>query len=129
VFLAACVCSEHFQLFEKKREFVGFHLDATIVNLVGAWIREAKSRGEFVFPVHEMFFQPRHGTVILFRSGWLQHCTMSVRDRRWELGCFNPYLNPSHIPLLCWITILYPHMIGGLPLTNHSNNPISFIFW
>jgi hypothetical protein len=32
---SACVYSEHFQLFEKKKEFVGLHLDPTIVNLVG----------------------------------------------------------------------------------------------
>jgi hypothetical protein len=74
-------------VFWKKKEFVGLHLDPTIVNLVGAWTCKVKSGREFVFPVHGMFFQPRHGTVILFRSTWLQHCTMPVWDRRRELGC------------------------------------------
>jgi hypothetical protein len=57
------------------------------VNLVGVWTWEVESGGEFVFPAHGMFFQPWHGTAILFRSAWLQHCTMPVRDRKWQLGC------------------------------------------
>jgi len=68
--------------FWKKKKFVGLHFDPTIVNLVGAWTREAEFGGEFVFLAHGMFFEPRHGTVILFRSAWLQHCTMPVQDRR-----------------------------------------------
>jgi hypothetical protein len=69
----------------KNKKIAGFHLHTTIVNMFEAWIGEAKSGGEFAFPTHEMFFKPQHGTT-LFRSAWLQHCTMPVRDRRRQLG-------------------------------------------
>ncbi|KAH8968778.1 hypothetical protein BDL97_03G147900 [Sphagnum fallax] len=65
------------------------HTDRDLSNSVISWFLEgeAESRGEFAFPTHGMFFKPRHGTIILFRSGWLQYCTMPVLDRRRQLGC------------------------------------------
>jgi hypothetical protein len=49
---------------------------------LGCWSRiwEVRSGGQFAFPTHQMFFQPRHGTVILFWSTWLQHCTIPIQD-------------------------------------------------
>jgi hypothetical protein len=44
------------------------------------------SGGQFVFPTHEMCFRPRQGTIILFQSAWLQHCTMPVRGEGRQLG-------------------------------------------
>ncbi len=51
------------------------------------WIGEVTSRGQFVFPTHKLFFRPRQRTIILFRSAWLQHCTMPIRGEGWQLGC------------------------------------------
>ncbi|CAK9264551.1 unnamed protein product [Sphagnum jensenii] len=46
------------------------HTDRDLSNSVISWFLEgeAESGGEFAFPAHEMFFKPRHGTIILFRS-------------------------------------------------------------
>jgi hypothetical protein len=43
------------------------------------------------------FFRPQQGTVILFRSAWLQHCTMPVRGKGRQLGCAL-YLRKQTLP-------------------------------
>ncbi|KAH9540865.1 hypothetical protein CY35_14G027600 [Sphagnum magellanicum] len=53
------------------------HTDRDLSNSVISWFSE-ESGGEFAFLAHKMFFKLRHGTIILFRSAWLQHCTMPV---------------------------------------------------
>ncbi len=50
------------------------------------WTGKVTSERQFVFPTHNMFFQPRHGTVILFWSTWLQHYTMPIRGNERQLG-------------------------------------------
>ncbi len=52
-----------------------------------SWIGKVTSGGQFVFPTHRMFFKPKQGTVILFRSARFQHCTMPIRGEGWQLGC------------------------------------------
>ncbi|CAK9866958.1 unnamed protein product [Sphagnum jensenii] len=44
------------------------HTDRDLSNSMISWFLEgdAESGGEFAFPVHGMFFKPRHGTIILF---------------------------------------------------------------
>ncbi len=61
----------------KKNDYILSYSHFFIVNLVG----------QFVFPTHKMFFQPRHGTIILLRSAWLQHCTMPIWGEGRQLGC------------------------------------------
>ncbi|CAM6054075.1 unnamed protein product [Sphagnum tenellum] len=66
------------------------HTDRDLSNSVIAWFLEGEATsgggGQFAFPTHQMFFRPRQGTVIMFRSAWLQHCTVPVRDRRCQLS-------------------------------------------
>ncbi len=52
-----------------------------------SWTGDVTSGGQFVFPTHKLFFRPRQRTVILFRSAWLQHCTMPIRGEGRQLGC------------------------------------------
>ncbi len=52
-----------------------------------SWTGGVALGGQFVFPTHKLFFRPRQGTVILFRSAWLQHCTMPIRGEGRQLGC------------------------------------------
>jgi len=77
MFIPTWVRFKHFQPFWEKK-IIELHLNTIIVNLVEVWTWEVVSKGQFVFPSHEMFFQPQHGTIILFPSAWLQHCTMPV---------------------------------------------------
>ncbi len=52
-----------------------------------SWTGEVASGGQFVFPTHKLFFRPRQGTIILFRSAWLQHYTMPIQGEGRQLGC------------------------------------------
>jgi hypothetical protein len=81
MFLPAPVCFLCSKLYELRETIAKLHPGCW------TWTREARSGGQFGFPTHRMFFQPRHGTVILFRSAWVQHCTMPIQDRRRQLGC------------------------------------------
>ncbi|CAM6056516.1 unnamed protein product [Sphagnum tenellum] len=66
------------------------HTDRDMSNSVIAWFLQGEATagggGQFAFATHRMFFRPRQGTVIMFRSAWLQHCTMPIRDRRRQFG-------------------------------------------
>jgi hypothetical protein len=88
MFFVTFVCFTHYKLCgEEKKRLHTFVLTFLHCKPGWSWTGKVTLGEQFVFLTHKMFFQPRQGTVILFRSAWLQHYTMPIRGEGRQLGC------------------------------------------